>query len=206
MYISGHILYDSKDKILKVFPELQELYESDISRDQMLIELPKALFKIIPDNIRDYSNLFGIFSEEDIKKMKGETPFTPIYEQIKIKKKCGCSSSPKKIIRGGHPLQCLDCVSGHISSAMVICEEILKGYDGIVFVDKPNHIPLFRGHIEQAEAQCARMFPELSSSIRSVKLQMSKLKEFNYKEALSSLNELFWKAEALKESEETLKV
>lgn len=122
------------------------------------------------------------------------------------KKGCGCKSTIKKIIRGEHPLQCLDCVSGHISSAMVMCEEILKGYDGVIFADKPNHIPLLRGHIEQAEAQCARMFPELSSSIRNVKLQMSKLKEFNYKEALSSLNELFWKAEALKESEETLKV
>ncbi|OGV52010.1 MAG: hypothetical protein A2017_05565 [Lentisphaerae bacterium GWF2_44_16] len=137
-----------------------------------------------------------------LKKLTDEDWKHSTIDVNKVKPCGGCGgASFARTQDGTHPMQCINCVSGHLASAMTFCSEIIKGYDGVIFADKPNHVPLMFGDIEHAERQCVKIFPALSEKIRQLKLKTQNLKTFNFSGALTELNNLFWETEELKNNE-----
>lgn len=93
---------------------------------------------------------------------------------------------------GFHPLQCLDCAAEHIAKAMVNLDEVLKGYDGKIFKEQPDHVPMLIGNIAEAEAQTVRIHSDIAQKARAVKLKVRSLDSGELRNAKSELNTLFW--------------
>jgi hypothetical protein len=93
---------------------------------------------------------------------------------------------------GYHPMQCLDCATEHIAKAMVNLDEILKGYDGKIFKEQPDHVPLLLGNIAEAEAQTIRIHSDIAQKARALKLRIRDLDMTELRNAKAELNKLFW--------------
>jgi hypothetical protein len=106
---------------------------------------------------------------------------------------------------GFHPLQCLDCAAEHVAKAMVNLDEALKGYDGKIFKEQPDHVPMLIGNIAEAEAQTVRIYSDIARKARALKLKIRSLDSGELRNAKSELNTLFWTIIARKRGAETVK-
>lgn len=169
--ISGNLIDSHKDVFLKVFPELANINEPAEMQSSLKNNKPFG-------KDRPYFHLSGLMS------------FQNIYELA--------MGEPKG---GYHPMQCLDCAGEHVAKAMVNLEEVLKGYDGKIFKEKPDHIPLLIGNIAEAEAQTAQLYEDIAQKARQIKLRIRNLDSKELRNAKDDLNALFYKVIARKHNE-----
>jgi hypothetical protein len=160
--MDGHFIKEFKETFIKVFPELTGI--DDPIKMGSFIEENKPLGKDRP-----YFYLLGLM------------PLGQIYELA--------MGEP---VNGFHPMQCLDCAAEHVAKAMVNLDEILKGYDGKIFKEQPDHIPLLLGNIAEAEAQTVRIHSDIAQKVRALKLRIRELDMTELRNAKAELNTLFW--------------
>jgi len=174
--ISGHLIYEFKKEFFKVFPEMEDIEKTFPDEKERNDKLKQFIIDGIPFGTdRTYFNLYKLISHYDLHTLAFGEP-----------------------VGGYHPMQCLDCAAEHIAKAIVNLDEILKGYDGKIFKNKIDHIPLMIGNIAEAEAQTARIHDYLSQKIRALKLRLRDSRLKSLKDSKQELNKLFWALTARK--------
>jgi hypothetical protein len=143
----------------------------DIEMAKKLSENPEGFLKV-------FSEIGFVLSETDVSKAimrevnKGipwgvNRPYFQVIREV--------TPEILEIIATGasaHPLNCLDCTMEHLARATVNMDEILKGYDGKTFADKPNHFPLAIGNLAEAEVHSIQEHSDITYNIRKIKFEL----------------------------------
>lgn len=191
--LTGKMLLDSKDAILKVYPEMKttfDMVEDEIKRDncqgcalnRVAGKLVEQINTLPPEN-RDIDSISGLsdMAKNKLKRKEIKVDDIPVSVPTYIYKKdipmlkdneqttSVCSDDLTPTFRE----QCNDCGIKHLSTAIRLLEEVLQGY-----TPEKGHpqLGLALGDLNEAANEIMHEKPEVAEKIRNIRLKIMQQK------------------------------